>query len=417
MAPGERVNSARLGGREAFRRVTSASQQTEPGAQEMQHRHTPRPPKRGATIVAVVTTFLTCLVGIVAANPAVASVVATTGFATISSDADDDPAYGMSAEWWAGMPSGGGLTTQGDGTYLYLTANGGQAGLDYDFILYAPTGQTFGVGTYPASGTATATRAGMHFSAGSSSVCNNDTGSIRIDDIHYGVDGEVDRLDMSWVQHCNNDVPAAYGQFVVNEPQADPMVLVMPSARISFPPVYSGFSSAVSPVRILNTGTGPLHPTAATLTGADAALFSISGDGCAGHTIAVGASCSVGVRFKGATALDHTAAASLVEHDDSTAATHTVDLAASLVAGHTSWDVAGDPTDRVVGPVSYAFTPKTASLTTSGGDSSVFFRAQWPTTSGPGGQASVSFGAGPDGVLAPGTYNVDPTDPSSPTFN
>jgi len=338
-------------------------------------------------------------------TPAEAGVVATSGFVTATSDDGDIPGRGRSAQWMAAE-----ISAQGDGSYLDISAYSSTVAV---FHFSAPTGQILGVGTYAAISQPDADHAGitLHYQG---ETCPQDNGSFTIRDVGYDVDtGEVDRLDMTWLHHCGSADAATYGQIVINEPQADPSVLVMPSAPVTFPPVYPGLHTAVARVRVVNTGTTALHP-AFTLAGADAGLFEIRSDLCTGTTLGIGLACTLGVRFDAPSSLDHDALATLVEQDDSSAGTHTLDFAGSVITAHTSWDLAGDPDDRVVGPIAYQFAPGPTATMSASGDATHVDLGVTSTTLG---RVAAKFGAPEGGVLAPGTYAVNPADSASATFS
>jgi alpha-tubulin suppressor-like RCC1 family protein len=67
-------------------------------------------------------------------------------------------------------------------------------------------------------------------------------------------------------------------------------------ASLSFSPQKIGGASSSLQVKVTNTGVAPVILFNALLVGQDADSFGVSGDSCSGTTLAVGASCTVGLR-------------------------------------------------------------------------------------------------------------------------
>ena len=76
----------------------------------------------------------------------------------------------------------------------------------------------------------------------------------------------------------------------------NPVAAVAPTSR-SFAVRAIGSTSPAQTVTLSNTGTAALSITGVALTGANAGDFAISANGC-GSTLAVGASCTIGVTFR-----------------------------------------------------------------------------------------------------------------------
>jgi hypothetical protein len=85
-------------------------------------------------------------------------------------------------------------------------------------------------------------------------------------------------------------------------PQAGPS-----PTSVDFGVQQVGGTSVGHLVTLHNTGTADLHVSGLSVTGANAADFSTSGDTCAGATVAPGGSCAVSVRFTPATGGDRSA--------------------------------------------------------------------------------------------------------------
>jgi Ca2+-binding RTX toxin-like protein len=75
-----------------------------------------------------------------------------------------------------------------------------------------------------------------------------------------------------------------------------PAVTVTPTL-LAFGNQLEGMSSAERTITVRNDGAPRLRPTGAALEGPDASQFSVSADTCAGANLAIGATCTVGVKF------------------------------------------------------------------------------------------------------------------------
>jgi len=111
-------------------------------------------------------------------------------------------------------------------------------------------------------------------------------------------------------------------EFAVKAP-----AVTLSASSLAFGPVTVG-ASASQPVTVTNTGTGDLHPLALSVAGP----FSVAANGCAGATLAPGASCVIIVAFAPAAAAN--AAGTLTIAGD--AGTHSVALTGSGVAAATT---------------------------------------------------------------------------------
>ncbi len=86
--------------------------------------------------------------------------------------------------------------------------------------------------------------------------------------------------------------PASNDSLVIGQPYA----IASPSS-LAFPAAQVGSVSSSQTVTVTNAGAAPLLISAASLVGQDANAFQTSGDGCSGTTVAVGASCTIGIQY------------------------------------------------------------------------------------------------------------------------
>ncbi len=98
-----------------------------------------------------------------------------------------------------------------------------------------------------------------------------------------------------------------------------PVAVLAPLSRTFAARQINTTASAPQTVAVSNTGTEPLHVSGVTLVGSNPGDFAISSDPCSGATVAVGASCTVGVTFR--PTADGARSATLRFTDDSTTGT------------------------------------------------------------------------------------------------
>jgi hypothetical protein len=76
-----------------------------------------------------------------------------------------------------------------------------------------------------------------------------------------------------------------------------PVVGFAPASPIDFPDVVTGTSTAPVSITVTNSGGAPLHISAVSITGTNPTDFAIASNTCSAATIAVSATCTVGVTF------------------------------------------------------------------------------------------------------------------------
>jgi Domain of unknown function (DUF1929)/Legume lectin domain/PKD domain len=76
-----------------------------------------------------------------------------------------------------------------------------------------------------------------------------------------------------------------------------PVVGFAPASPIDFPDVVTGTSTAPISITVTNSGGAPLHISAVAITGTNPTDFTIASNTCTAATIAVSATCTVGVTF------------------------------------------------------------------------------------------------------------------------
>ncbi|MDX6378291.1 MAG: hypothetical protein QOE98_2594, partial [Gaiellaceae bacterium] len=125
-------------------------------------------------------------------------------------------------------------------------------------------------------------------------VTANGDGSTTVDH-QGGIDGVDTLWNIEQLQFADQTVP------VSGTPAGTPALSVSPTSSavlpVQFGNVAVGAAPAVQSITVSNTGGGSLDVTAATLTGPQAAQFSILNNGCAGNPVGAGGSCAIQVGF------------------------------------------------------------------------------------------------------------------------
>ncbi|MBV9098062.1 MAG: hypothetical protein JO079_08390, partial [Frankiaceae bacterium] len=262
---------------------------------------------------------------------------ATISYATVALDPGASPGY--VAQLWAPRDT---VTIQqpSPGT-LSVSAAGSAATANFSFA--APAGQTLAVGHYASAvepGTERAGDASIHVSpCGSVSA-----GSFDVRDVDLTAGAE--RIDVVYDVTCGGQ--SAEGEVAVNEPSAVSDVLTAPQT-VGFPATYPTKTSTLRPLTYVNIGSANLHPSGVQITGSESSRFHVASDGCTGHAIAPGGSCTVEVTFAPATSDPATETASLVIADDSAEGSQTTALNGTPVPGYNSAYLIGELGDYVVG--------------------------------------------------------------------
>jgi len=132
-------------------------------------------------------------------------------------------------------------------------------------------------------------------------------------------------------------------------------------STVAFGSVQVGTTSAIQTVTLTNTGTDQLVFTSATLGGTNANNFAIVTNLCANQTLAVGASCTIGVTFKPSTAAGKAATLTLTEMGagSSLSISQVVSLTGTGVAPSAS----ATPTSLAFGSVQVGTTSATQTVT------------------------------------------------------
>ena len=145
-------------------------------------------------------------------------------------------------------------------------------------VFFAPAqGQTLAVGNYAdAITTADVSHPKMDIS-GSVTRCNSVAGQFNVEDIAFA-NGEVSRLDITFVQHCDGGLPALIGQISYNEPLMGP--LLIQASSLDLPSQYVGVANIAIPLSVTNTTVLPVVIGAVTVVGWGASDVAIGANDC-----------------------------------------------------------------------------------------------------------------------------------------
>jgi hypothetical protein len=133
--------------------------------------------------------------------------------------------------------------------------------------------------------------------SGNGRGCNTSYGRFQIKDVGFSPTGKIDRLWALYEQHCETEeAPVLFGEVRVGEPPDQEPEIVQPTA-VEWPPTEAGAGTIAVPVTIGATEPGA-HVTAVGIQGEDAEDFSITQDGCTGHSLTAQQRCRLEVEAR-----------------------------------------------------------------------------------------------------------------------
>ena len=124
--------------------------------------------------------------------------------------------------------------------------------------------------------------------------CRASGGTFTVTDIAFSPEGDLEILDADFRVECVDTLMSGSVRYGSSRAIA---ALDQSRESLPFPEVKVGETSARQSISFTNIGTTSTTLGAAALDGDQPADFAITGDDCSGATLAVGASCSVGVSF------------------------------------------------------------------------------------------------------------------------
>ena len=220
------------------------------------------------------------------AMPAIAAPAPTATIVTMASQAGDDIGGGQQTAF---VPGSSTVTAAPDPKHTQLSFNvSGAGGHNYTFTFAAPTGQALAPGLYT-DAMRTPFRAATHPGIdiyGDGRGCNTDSGTFRVRDIAWGVNGTLKRLSLTYEQHCEGAIPALFGEVRYKEPATGPVVLA--PSHLDFPAAYP-HAATVATVAVVNRAATPTKIASAVISGSNPQDFAIAGSSCTQATLPVGA--------------------------------------------------------------------------------------------------------------------------------
>jgi hypothetical protein len=276
------------------------------------------------------------------------------------SDAGDYIGSGLQRFFVGGSDS---VTLSGNASSLAVNVSGGPYGDYYTLTFAAAPGHTLHPGLYTGAQRTPFRQAGHPGIDiyGSGRGCNTDGGRFDVKDIRTNAIGAVTRLWLTYEQHCENGVPALFGEVQISLSAAK--LLAVPD-QIWWPDTYVGASGTTARVTFVNKATSSVAVSSASLSGAGSNSFNVRSDGCTGTMIAPGAACQALVRFTPASAGPRVASLTL---STSTGGTAVVQLDGAGIGGRTGLTMTSDSGDFIGQGLSYSYSPADATVAVTGG--------------------------------------------------
>ena len=194
----------------------------------------------------------------------------------------------------------GTVNLSGTLSYAQVDVLGGNdpTGDGYTFNFAPPAGQELADGVYD-----NATRYPFEASTvpglsvfGDGAGCNNDYGTFTIKDIGADASGNLDRLWLTYEQHCESaSAPALFGEIRIGEPASTTPETAEPQS-VDWPSTPSGTTGTTVPITIV-AGPAGGDVSSLALTGADPSDFQLADGTCAGAVLAPAGRCQASVTF------------------------------------------------------------------------------------------------------------------------
>jgi hypothetical protein len=264
------------------------------------------------------------------------------GQAAIFSDPGSYIGKGADAAW---TPAFAGVSGFPNNIGVNVTPPQGDS---YSIGFGGPNGQRLEPGVYDSVGDDT-DRPHMGASTSAGAACDGG-GRFEIKDIAYDANDVPTRLWVLFELHCDQGLPALFGELKLGEPPDDPVLQPVPSI-VRWP--AGNFGTVETPVPVLFAASQPTSIRSVAIGGADPQDFRVAQDGCTGIALAAKDSCSVQVEFDPLVAGTRTAALQLT---DGNGTVHSVPLQGFTYGGTTRLVVSSDSDAGLGGGKSYTFS-------------------------------------------------------------
>jgi hypothetical protein len=221
-------------------------------------------------------------------------------------------------------------------------------GDSYSIGFGGPSGQRLEPGVYDSVGDDT-DRPHLAASTSAGAGCDG-SGRFEIKDIAYDANDVPTRLWVLFELHCNQGLPALFGELKLGEPPDDPVLQPVPSI-VRWP--ADNFGTVETPVPVLVVASQPTSISSVAIGGADPQDFRLAQDGCTGIQLAPKDSCSVQVAFDPLVAGTRTAVLQLIAGNGTV---HSVPLQGFTYGGTTRLVVNSDSDAGLGAGKSYTFS-------------------------------------------------------------
>jgi hypothetical protein len=318
--------------------------------------------RRGRSISRPAVAAITLvLVGVT--PPAVAVIVAVPvhGYVAMFSDPTDFVGAGESYLLRSAQMD---MYLSGDASDASLQVIGGPNGDDFDLEFAAPPGERLRPGLYVDAQRAPFRERGHPGLDidGNGRGCSALSGRFDVKEIHTHADGSIERLWVTFEQHCERKRPALFGEVRIGFPEDERRLLVTPRA-LWWPDTDLGDAEAVVPVTVSNTGGKSVSLRGVEMIGRHVRDFPVNDDGCSGASLDPDASCEVLVRFR-----PHAAGPRVAELRlrDTSGRRYRTSLDGFGLGSRTRFDFDSDRGDYIGDGESERYRPKDAAITVRG---------------------------------------------------
>ncbi|MFL5915038.1 MAG: IPT/TIG domain-containing protein [Gaiellaceae bacterium] len=246
-------------------------------------------------LVRVGSVALLAIVGSLALGGGTATATpATVAYVVMYSDTGDWVGGGVQREFDPGNAS---ITVYGGASALTISLDGGTSGDYFDMDFAAQPGAILTSGGIYTQAQRAPFREAGHPGIdiyGNGAGCNTDSGMFEVKDIATDPTGAISRLWIIYEQHCEGARPALWGEVKLNEPVDFGATIAVPGI-VRWPTTDVGAPNTVVPVTVVALGSTTINGVS--LTGTNAADFTIRANECSSLAMTGGDACQVWLRL------------------------------------------------------------------------------------------------------------------------
>jgi hypothetical protein len=255
------------------------------------------------------------------------------------------------------------VTVSGNTRFLTVSVSGGSLGDSFSLDFAAPPGESLRPGLYLNAERAVfrdAGRPGIDI-GGDGRGCNTITGRFDVKDLQTTANGTIQRLWLTYEQHCDGGTPALFGEVRINAANPDGVIGV--PRHVWWPDVLTRGAGATIPITFIATGESAATLERVELIGEGRGDFAVRADECTGLVLTARDGCQVFVRFVPVSGGPTSARLRVWL---STGATETIHLEGFAIAGRTRFVMDSDPGDGIGQGESYAYKGTTSAIRVTG---------------------------------------------------